>query len=38
MVGYADDHTLLMTISLKTNRGIAADHLKPDLTALHEYG
>jgi len=23
---------------LKTNRGIAADHLNADLTALHEYG
>jgi len=38
VVGYADDHTLLTTIPTKNNRGVAADHLNTDLTALYEYG
>ena len=38
VVGYADDHTLLMTIPTKDICGIAADHLNADLAALHEYG
>ena len=38
VVGYADDHTHLMTIPEKTDRAIAADHLIFDLTALYKYG
>ena len=38
VVGYADDHTLLMTIPAKNDRVVAANHLNADLTALYEYG
>ena len=38
VVGYADDHTLLITIPHKNDCTAAADHLNVDSTALHKYG
>ena len=38
VLGYADYHTLLMTIPAKNDRVVAANHLNADLTALYEYG
>ena len=38
VIGYADDHTLAITILHKEERAIAAAHLNADLAALCEYG
>ena len=38
VVGYADDHTLLITIPHKNDCTAAADHLNADLSALYKYG
>ena len=37
VVGYADDHTLLITIPHKNDCTAAADHLNAALTALYKY-
>ena len=38
VIGYADDHTLVITIPHKENCAIAAAHLNAVLAALREYG
>ena len=38
VIGYADDHTLLKVIPLKSDQLRAADELNADLTALSQFG
>jgi len=38
VIGYVDDHTLLMTIPHKNACTTAANHLNADLSALFDFG